>query len=440
MSPDDGEGGVGARAPTKSPRRRNGLRFAAAGALLAGVAALALVAARAPAKSPAQAADDVGEAGAVGAPDTPDAIVVAQNTPASPHGAASASCAACHTCATPTRAAPCLRECLRPREAASKPAPGARAAAGPDVVLLDDIEDLYVPVRFNHKAHASMTKFSGDCTTCHHYTPAGDEHPACKSCHPTEVVREDLTQPGLKGAYHRQCLACHTEWDHAGSCEVCHEKKAGGALHGTATGPAVHAHIAPLSLEELILFKTSYAEGDSVPFHHKLHSTRYEPDCAACHTEQSCTRCHVQGEPPHPMGDPGEVDMHETCFRCHSPDEDPCHPDDGCAHCHGRGSKDLFSHDEVGWSLARHHRQLSCDRCHGDWQAPAKLDARCESCHTKGWSPETFDHRVAGVTLDETHREIDCETCHASGVGKPSACDACHDDGRAYDAKKGFGS
>ncbi|MFN0152463.1 MAG: cytochrome c3 family protein [bacterium] len=428
MTPEGDERGTIAAAHEASARERGVWRAVIGGALVIGVLGVAIAASRAPSAGPAPARS------------VPDEVLVARETQRSPHVPAPASCGACHACENPTHSAPCLRECLRPRDAASKPparAPGA--ASGPDVVILDELEDLYVPVRFDHKAHASMTRFSGDCTTCHHHTPAGGEHPLCSSCHAREVVHEDIAQPGLKGAYHRQCLACHTEWDHAGSCEVCHEKKAGGALHGTATAAAVHSHIAPLSLEELIVFKTSYAEGDSVPFHHKLHSTKYEPNCAACHSEQSCTRCHVQGEPPHPMGDPGEIDMHETCFRCHSPDEDPCHPDDGCAHCHGRGSTDLFSHDEVGWDLARHHRHLSCDRCHGDWQAPAKLDARCESCHTKGWSPGTFEHKIVGVTLDEIHREIDCASCHASGVGKPAACDACHDDGRSYDAKKGFG-
>jgi hypothetical protein len=307
------------------------------------------------------------------------------------------------------------------------------------VIILDQLEELYVPVRFDHETHARMTEITGDCTICHHYTPAGEEHPACRGCHPSEIVHEDLAKPGLKGAYHRQCLGCHTEWDRETACEVCHEKKAGGRLHGTATDISVHSHYTPLRLEELILFSTEYEEGDQVPFHHRHHSERYEPDCAVCHREQSCTQCHTQSGAVHPMGDPAVVDLHEYCFRCHREEDDPCHPEDACSHCHGRSPDDLFSHGSVGWPLAAYHEKLACGDCHGPWTASARPDRSCASCHRQGWSAASFDHRVTGIVLDEIHVEADCADCHGAGFETKPTCTTCHDDGRVYSKATGFG-
>ena len=75
-------------------------------------------------------------------------------------------CTKCHTCPEPTQTNPCLTACPRHAEAASLP-----ASLGPDVVILGELEDLYVPVRFNHKAHATMSGMTKGCDTCHHYTP-----------------------------------------------------------------------------------------------------------------------------------------------------------------------------------------------------------------------------------------------------------------------------
>jgi len=345
-------------------------------------------------------------------------------------------CRRCHTCDEPTKANPCLTACPRHKEAA-----GLSPSLGPDVVILDELESLYVPVRFNHKAHATMSGMSKGCDACHHYTPPDSPHPACKDCHPVEIVHEDIAQPGLKGAYHRLCLRCHTEWDQDTKCEVCHEKKAGGALHGTATEASAHSHYADIPLEDLILFKTSYAPGDVVPFHHKNHSQMYERDCVECHAQESCTKCHTQSvltdgqgaAALHPLGDPAEVHLHTTtCFKCHEGQK--------CTECHGRNPKDLFSHADTGWPLAPYHAKLDCRSCHGASGAFQKPNPTCTSCHKDGFSADGFDHAVTGVKLGETHGEIDCENCHTKGVGKGKpTCDGCHDDGRSYDPKTGFG-
>lgn len=336
-------------------------------------------------------------------------------------------CSPCHTCGHPTRSEPCLRPCPR-HQGAGDLSPDM----GPDVVILDDLEDLYVPVRFNHRAHAGMAGMSGGCETCHHFTPPDSNHPACRGCHPVEVVHEDLSQPGLKGAYHRGCLRCHEEWDRDTACEVCHEKKQGGPLHGTATAVCVESHYAPLELDELILFAPAGGAAEPVPFHHRRHSELYERDCTECHRQQRCSRCHIQGgEEPHPMRGSGEGSLHETCYRCHDGQR--------CDDCHGRDPDAMFDHAETGWRLEAHHASLACRACHGHGGAYRELDPRCPSCHPGGWPAATFDHGVTGVPLDDVHREVDCESCHSEGPGSPPRCDGCHDDGRRSFPARGTG-
>jgi hypothetical protein len=304
---------------------------------------------------------------------------------------------------------------------------------GPDVVILDDLEDLYVPVRFDHRAHAGMAGMSGGCETCHHFTPPDSNHPACRDCHPIEIVHEDLSQPGLKGAYHRGCLACHEEWDRDTACEICHEKKEGGALHGTASSVCVTSHYDPLELDELILFTPANDSVESVPFHHRRHSQLYERNCTECHQRQRCSRCHVQGgDETHPMRDSGQVSLHETCYRCHDGQR--------CGDCHGREPDALFNHAETGWPLKRYHASLACRTCHGHDAAYRTLDRSCPSCHPSGWQAATFDHRITGVALDEIHREADCEACHTEGPASRPRCDGCHDDARTFKTAQGFTS
>jgi hypothetical protein len=335
-------------------------------------------------------------------------------------------CSPCHTCASPTRSEPCLRPCGRHQEAAA-----LSPDLGPDVVILDDLENLYVPVRFDHRAHAQMSTMSGGCETCHHYTPPDSVHPACRDCHPVEIVHEDLAQPGLKGAYHRGCLHCHEEWDLDTACSNCHEKKEGGALHGTATEICVDSHYEPLELTELIVFSPADKSVESVPFHHRRHSQLYERDCTECHQRQRCSRCHIQGgERPHPMRDSGQSSLHETCYRCHDGQR--------CGDCHGRDPEELFNHAETGWRLKRYHASLACRACHGHGEGYRRLDRDCTTCHPSGWPTGSFNHRVTGVALDEVHTEADCESCHVAGPGSSSRCDGCHDDGRRFDPARGF--
>jgi hypothetical protein len=64
------------------------------------------------------------------------------------------------------------------------------------------------------------------CQGCHHNSPPSNKPPQCSNCHTaTEDVKNPL-KPGIKGAYHLQCIKCHdvmkiTKVD---GCTKCHEE------------------------------------------------------------------------------------------------------------------------------------------------------------------------------------------------------------------------
>src|SRR5205807_8299079 len=158
------------------------------------------------------------------------------------------------------------------------------------------------------------------CITCHHRDPEANaktaasmpagtvaikrqadaaQHPACRTCH--EPRRVDLHQPGLKGAYHRQCLNCHREWAHANDCEVCHKPRGTSLLANgkTLTPDDIMGRMhPPLREPDVKLIKANFtpADGENVVFRHKEHINAYGIKCVTCHkAEDSSARCHEKG-------------------------------------------------------------------------------------------------------------------------------------------------
>ena len=73
-----------------------------------------------------------------------------------------------------------------------------------------------------------LPKIEAFCSGCHHRQPPSQRPAACRSCH---QLRPGATgdRPGLKEAYHRQCLGCHRAMGNKKQgCTDCHkeEKKA----------------------------------------------------------------------------------------------------------------------------------------------------------------------------------------------------------------------
>lgn len=342
-------------------------------------------------------------------------------------------CSRCHYCNSPTPENQCLSLCTR--FARFGRGVDARTHEVPDVIILDELERLYLPVPFDHKGHAQMAEMADGCVVCHHYTPAGQQHPACKTCHDMSTAGTDIYKPGLKGAYHQQCLNCHRDWTDEKDCDICHRRKAGGPGDGgTMATPTkddilkqMHAPI-PEPEGDFYRSRSDQPTESQVVFRHREHVHRFGLNCVDCHHEPSCARCHTRDEAKRPRT---LVEHHRPCIRCHKRDMDLAGRSAGrCERCHwvsGRPEPEPFNHADTGWLLGRFHQDKGCRDCHT--QVPfVRLSKDCNDCHS-GWGPSVFDHRVTGQVLDENHVEHDCELCHIERkFDRAPTCDECHDE------------
>lgn len=366
----------------------------------------------------------------------PAATPPASPTAAPVHANAAVGCQSCHACPEPTPENPCLLPCQRDRDTQFRKAIEEKGVPQGVIILdmLSDEKDLanqkdhYGPVPFDHGGHARWAEISGGCTVCHHYTPEGAQHPKCSSCHEIEYKHEDLAKPGLKGAFHRQCMNCHREWSHETSCDVCHLPRFGPdgkTPNGAQVTPddilgRMHP---PIPAPKIETYQTAYPEGGStvVHFDHERHAETYHLACAECHKGDSCARCHEYGK-QHTQHVRTLDEHHQPCGACHV-------IEDRCSHCHTAPDAPApppFDHASTGWPLATYHARLSCRDCHK--QSPFQaLDRNCASCHGS-WDPDEFNHAATGQALDDTHREIGCGECHeGEDFTKPPTCTACHD-------------
>lgn len=126
----------------------------------------------------------------------------------------------------------------------------AWAGDGPGTVEIGSLANHYSAVTFDHAMHTGV---ASSCAECHHHTTglaptdptcarcheAGAKagSVACKDCHSDKrFSAEDLAKiegnpqlyhkgkPGLKGAYHRKCLGCHTTMGGPTGCQDCHTR------------------------------------------------------------------------------------------------------------------------------------------------------------------------------------------------------------------------
>lgn len=332
-------------------------------------------------------------------------------------------CTSCHSTARPSEKDLFPRNCQRAVHGDDAEPDAATVA---DVFVLDDLMDIYVPVVFPHKLHASMESMADGCTVCHHHSPTG-EMKACSTCHDGETNPDNLRQPGLKGAYHRQCLSCHREWSHDTDCEVCHVKRKPGEdlppapPKGADIMGTLHPNVE--TPDRWVYDTPELEEGSKVTFHHKEHIELFGKRCVDCHRKENCSRCHDTVAPAqkHEREDP-----HEDCMKCHD-------VSDNCASCHRQAEVAGFDHFErAKFRIDTFHSGVTCRKCHGEQGDFRGLKSGCADCHDKDWFPETFDHAKTGLALDELHQMADCASCHQGGLGNPSVCTDCHDDGRKY--------
>ena len=353
-------------------------------------------------------------------------------------------CRHCHSCQSPTPETPCLHPCSRHRTADIAESL-AKSHLPEDVILLnmlsdkDDAHDHFGPVPFDHEGHAKWAELGEGCVMCHHFTPEGELHPTCQVCHELAYKRQDIRKPGLKGAYHRQCMGCHREWSHDTKCSACHLPRIGeegvagqspedvtsddliGKMHPPIPAPVVELYLTITNPEDP-------EEKTNVHFHHERHTDAYGFSCAECHKGDSCAQCHdpeladLQRRMP-------EAERHSTCSTCHDTvDKERC---DACHIDRSAPQPAAFDHANTGWPLKSYHGKKGCRACHKDVPF-TKLDRTCTTCHSD-WEPDSFDHAITGQILDENHEEIDCADCHKdSQFDRPPKCDECHEEDEGF--------
>jgi len=295
-------------------------------------------------------------------------------------------------------------------------------SVGPDVVVIDELEDEYESVRFSHRLHAEMTAMDRGCQDCHHFQEVGGIT-ACKKCHPPHIAEENLAQPGLKGAYHRQCLGCHQDWSHDTACDICHVKKDSdvAAPHPAMKKPG--SRFSGLVQPDKKVWHSTYGGGTVVTLHHKNHTEIYGIDCASCHHAEGCGSCHAREERTTEVRHSEEA-LHGICNSCHA--------EMSCKQCHLQEEAPEFTHDRTGWPLKSYHQRLTCKRCHGNPYHFVKPASECSACHM-GWTVGSFNHERTGFSLNEAHAEIACEECHAGrNFAVTPSCNSCHDNDITY--------
>lgn len=344
------------------------------------------------------------------------------------------NCRACHTCDTPTPENRCLPTCTR------TVSPATPSGTAPDMVLLGILSDIYLPVPFDHKGHADMAQMSRGCATCHHHTPEGSAHPACRSCHAVSSDESDIRKPGLKGAYHRQCLNCHREWSHETKCGVCHLSRAGSSGEASAWEPTrddIVGRMHPPIPEPSGDFYRNQVESTGearILFRHAEHTRRFGLTCVECHHEDSCSRCH-DGQNRAAIAARAPQEHHQPCLKCHDVARDT-----GCGKCHlepGRAIPGRFDHATTGFALKVYHEPVSCRKCHRELPF-SRLDRDCSTCHSS-WSVQNFDHTKTGQLLDANHSRQDCDVCHKDRkFDRAPVCNECHEaaEGIEFPAKR----
>lgn len=112
----------------------------------------------------------------------------------------------------------------------------------PDMVTIDKLSKQYEAVKLPHRqiinglmARIKDNRLSGFfhndqesiCQGCHHHSPASAKPPQCASCHPNQWDEKKPAMPGILGAYHLQCMGCHTkmEIEKPAACIECHALK-----------------------------------------------------------------------------------------------------------------------------------------------------------------------------------------------------------------------
>jgi hypothetical protein len=327
------------------------------------------------------------------------------------------ACGSCHDCKIPTKEKPCLKAC--PRE--SMVTIDQKPHDAPTTITIDrnkGMKGMYEPVVFSHKAHAEMSYMAGGCKMCHHYNPPGNVV-GCGECHESNRKRTDISKPDITAADHRQCMQCHRSWSGSTDCIQCHRLKGQAAKDETKVQKPIRIH-PELKTPNKLVFNTNSNQGKLVVFYHDQHIDLFGKECADCHTNQTCNKCHaVPGVKK--AENLSTAEKHLKCGSCHDTKS-------SCNTCHANAERPGFNHkSKTGFDISRYHGKLSCSRCHTNKGSFTGLKPECVNCHGP-WTQSNFKHKVTGVVLDEIHSGVECSDCHKSKNYSNPSCKDCHDD------------
>lgn len=331
------------------------------------------------------------------------------------HNKLKLDCSFCHDCEKPTKLNPCLKACPR-EEMITVYHSAEQSPAIININVVKAEKDIYQKVEFTHRLHAEMSNMAGGCEICHHYNPPGKVI-ACRECHENSRIREELSKPDLKGAYHRQCLNCHKSWTAQDDCNFCHlpngvsKKKTSKSLNAARVHKKIDA-------PEKLIFKSAGYKNSVVTFYHNDHSEVFNIECTKCHNSDACSKCHDKNLSK-TNTTKSKVDKHKLCSGCHNVKSE-------CNFCHKENEVERFNHlKRTGFELKIYHSKLECQKCHRTGNNYKGLNKQCSNCHS-AWD-ENFDHKKTGLVLNEVHSELSCEDCHETKTMKVN-CSNCHEE------------
>jgi len=354
-------------------------------------------------------------------------------------------------------------------------------------------EDRYKPVRFMHGKHAAVVQ---DCSRCHHLRPEAEdasETVRCSACHQQSFNPKHPERPGLKAAYHQQCMGCHEQMNkgpvdckgcHAANvpdhknliklpekpdpmqvtreCLRCHENAGKDMLqsaHWLWRGPSPYT----IGHQKEVLS----GKGTNVINNFCIALVPNWPRCTSCHagygwkdadfdfkdmTRMDCLVCHdttgkYQKAPPAAgMPDP-KVDLVQVAQHVGSSSRKTC----GDCHFQGGGG-DAVKHADMSSVLYYPSRNcdihmggydFSCAECHKtrnhkifgrSTSAPVAEGSRsCEDCHTAKphYGQKLLDHH-----LNKHTETLACNTCHSPLYSKCKATKTWWDWSKAGDKSR----
>jgi len=325
-----------------------------------------------------------------------------------------------------------------------------------DSPLINKYSDLYEQVRFMHAKHANVVK---DCTICHHRVPRekGDKYgkpatmkeltgtktmpKACSSCHDRPWNPERIHVPGLKGAYHQLCIACHrVSRQKAGTNKVRYRSFIKG-LKGART----LVSRAPLDCVSCHPRKVPDHK-DLVELDGNVDALSVTKTCLSCHESQGGAVLNTghwkwQGSSPFTLGNEKRIDLGKRFQGINNTTISLTANWPKCTGCHiGYGWKGenfdftdmtkidcLVCHDGTGTyqkSLMQAGFPERSAKLLNVAQHVGKPNRRtCGSCHFSGGMADPVKHAEMNPKLLDPVRNMDV---HMASDGMDFRCQECH--------------